>query len=224
MKKSHDALARHSRFVPLIKKYGPPELRRGHAPFQALCRAIIYQQISGSAAASIYTRFVALFGITVITPLDWKSKKTQKFPTPEEVLATSPSRMRSAGLSAQKIAYIRDLALKFSNGTIPAKKLAGMQSEDIVALLTQVKGIGVWTVHMFLIFTLNRPDILPTGDLGIRKGFQELYNLRSLPTHTQMEQLARDWREHASAASWYLWRIADEKKPTKKTVPKKRRP
>ena len=224
MRHSAHPLSHHPRFAPLVKKHGLPQLRHGRAPFQALCRAIIYQQISGSAAGSIYKKFVAVFGIAVTLPLDWKSKKTQAFPTPEEVLATPLSRMRTAGLSAQKASYIQDLARKFSDGSITPRKLSRMKNDDIVETLTQVKGIGVWTVHMFLIFTLNRPDILPTGDLGIRKGFQKLYALRTLPTHTEMERLAKEWREHASAASWYLWRIADEQKPVaKKSALKKRR-
>ncbi|TSC86448.1 MAG: DNA-3-methyladenine glycosylase II [Parcubacteria group bacterium Gr01-1014_8] len=124
----------------------------------------------------------------------------------------SPARLRSAGLSKQKVAYLKDLAKKFSDGTIRHRSLNKMRSDEIVAHLTQVKGIGVWTVHMFLIFSLNRPDVLPTGDLGVRKGFQILYQLDSLPTPEEMEQLAKPWREHASIASWYLWRVADEEK------------
>ena len=132
-----------------------------------------------------------------------------RFPSPEMVCAMPLGRMRTAGLSGQKASYIKDLAEKFTDGTIKHRSLHKMESADIVEHLTQVKGIGVWTVHMFLIFTLNRPDVLPTGDLGIRKGFQILYKLRDLPDHAQMEQLAKGWRAHASTASWYLWRVAD---------------
>lgn len=176
-----------------------PDLRRGRNPFQALVRSIIHQQVSGAAAETIRARFVALF-------------PKGKFPTPLMVREMPLSKMRAAGLSGQKASYIKDLALKFADGTIKHKSLHKMESIDIVDHLTQVKGIGVWTVHMFLIFTLNRPDVLPTGDLGIRKGFRTLYKLKDLPDHAQMEKLARPWRAHASLAAWYLWRVADKAK------------
>ncbi len=203
-------LSKHPLFKPLVKKYGRPTLKRGRTPFQALCRAIIYQQISGKAAGSIYAKFVALFGIAMKTPIDWESRAASRFPTPEAVLSMPESSLRSAGLSSQKIAYIRDLAQKFSDGSVPHKKLSRMPNDEIVAVLTEIKGIGVWTVQMFLIFTLNRLDVLPTGDLGIQKGFMVLYKMKSLPAPRTMERLAKDWREHASVASWYLWRVADD--------------
>ena len=199
------ALKKDKVFAPLIKKYGPPELKRGGNPFQALVRSIVYQQLSGKAAATILARFIALF----------PKVPKGKFPTPEAITAMSTAKMRAAGLSGQKVSYIKDLALKFSDGTIKRYSLHRMATVELIEHLIQVKGIGVWTVHMFLIFTLNRPDVLPTGDLGIRKGFQVLYQLKSLPDHKKMELLARDWREHATVASWYLWRLADEKKTVK---------
>lgn len=202
-------LSNDIRFSRLIQKYGPPKLKRGRTPFQALARAIIYQQISGKAAAAIYKKFVGLFGIEVATPIDWESSHARKFPTPEAVLKMHVARLRTAGLSAQKVAYIKDLARKFADGSIPHKKLHRMSNEEITKALTAVKGVGVWTVQMFLIFTLNRPDVLPIGDLGIRRGFKIVYNLRSLPVPRTMERLARPWRAHASIASWYLWRAAD---------------
>lgn len=189
------------RFAPLIKKYGLPDLVRGKNPFQALVRSIIHQQVSGAAAETIHARFLALF-------------PRSTFPTPEAVRAMPLTKMRAAGLSGQKASYIKDLAEKFTDGTIKHRSLHKMETADLVVHLTQVKGIGVWTVHMFLIFTLNRPDVLPTGDLGIRKGFQSLYKLKDLPDHAQMEHLARHWRPHASVASWYLWRVANESKVT----------
>ena len=199
LEKSIAVLRRDKHFAPLIKKYGPPVLKRGRNPFQSLARAIIRQQISGKAADSIEARFVGLFG-------------GKRFPTPDEIVAVPLSKLRSAGLSGQKASYIKDLAEKFTDGTIKHRSLNKMQSEEIIEHLLQVKGIGVWTTHMFLIFTLNRPDILPTGDLGIRKGFQMVYGLKSLPDHKKMELLAKPWRAHASLASWYLWRVADEVK------------
>ena len=104
---------------------------------------------------------------------------------------------------------MRDAAKKFLDGTINPRKFAKMSSQEITDHLVQIKGVGVWTAHMLLIFTLLRPDILPTGDLGIRKGFQKVFRLRSMPDHKRMEKLARGWREHASVASWYLWRVVD---------------
>jgi DNA-3-methyladenine glycosylase II len=205
-------LKKHAAFKPLIRKHGPPKLRRGKNAFQALARAIIYQQISGKAAISIYRRFVGLFGIALPETVDWEKPLARKFPSPQEILDIPVEQLRAAGLSTQKISYLKDLALKFSDGTIDAARLNRMKSEDIVAHLTQIKGVGKWTAQMFLIFTLNRPDILPVGDLGIRKGFQILYKLRSLPSPTKMEKLAKDWREHASVACWYLWRVADGEK------------
>lgn len=193
------ALKKDKVFGPLIKKHGLPALKRGTNVFEALVRSIVYQQLSGKAAATIYGRFRALFA-------------SKKFPTPEEVSKVPFEKLRSVGLSNQKASYILDLAQKFSDGTVQHKKLARMGNEEIVEHLTQVKGVGVWTVHMFLMFTLNRPDVLPVGDLGIKKGFQIVYGLRKLPEAKHMEKLAASWRPHATTACWYLWRAADEKK------------
>src|SRR3989344_5074854 len=190
------SLRRDVRFAPLIKKHGPPGLTRGKNHFQALVRSIIHQQVSGAAAQTIHARFLALF-------------QKGKSPTPEMVRAIPLEKMRAAGLSGQKASYIKDLAEKLSDGTIKHSALHTMESADIGAHLTQVKGIGVWSVHMFLIFTLNRLDVLPTGDLGIRKGFQLLFKLKGLPDHEEMERLSRAWRPHASTPSWYLWRVSD---------------
>ncbi len=184
------------RFRPLIQTHGRPDLERGKNPFQALVRAIIYQQISGKTASAILVRFIDLFG-------------GKKFPTAKEVCAIRTQKLRRAGLSPQKAMYIKDLAKKFLDGTVRHRSFRRMTNDEIISHLVQVKGIGVWTAHMFLIFTLQRPDVLPTGDLGIQKGFQSVYKLQKLPDHKKMEELARPWRAHASAASWYLWRAAD---------------
>jgi len=211
MQTSISTLKRHKHFAPLIKKHGKPALDWGRPglnnPFRSLLRSIIYQQVSGAAAASILKKFVALFG-------------GKKFPKPAEVLKTRNAKLRSAGLSPQKIKYVKDLAKKFSDGTIRPRSLSKMNNDEVIEHLVKVKGIGVWTAHMFLIFTLNRPDILPTGDLGIQKGFQIMYGLKKLPSPEQMEKLAKPWRKHASYASWYLWRVADEAKV--KNTPKRK--
>lgn len=205
LKESIKALEQDKYFKPLVKKHGAPETSRyfptARGIFHALIRSIIYQQISGKAARSIHTKFISLF--------------PRKNPTPEAILELSDAKLRSAGLSSQKVVYIRDLAQKFGDGTIRARAVPKMTTEEIVKHLVQIKGVGEWTVHMLLIFTLNRGDVLPTGDLGIRKGFQIVYGLKNLPNQKQMERLAEPWRAHASAASWYLWRAADGAKGKK---------
>src|SRR3990167_8897045 len=201
MQKSISALKKDKRFAKLIKKHGIPDLKWGRVglknSFRALVRSIIYQQVSGSAASSILKKFIKLFG---------------RFPKPVDVKKVSVSKLHSAGLSSQKVKYIKDLAKKFLDGTIKHRSLRKTDNGEVIKHLIQVKGIGAWTAHMFLIFTLNRPDILPTGDLGIQKGFKLLYGLKNLPDHDKMEQLAKPWRAHASYDSWYLWRLADEDK------------
>ena len=191
------ALLRDKKLAAVVKKHGPLDLTRYHSKqrgiFHALLRSIVYQQISGKAAASILSRVEALYP---------KGK-----PTPKLVLKTPSGKLRTAGLSAQKVAYVKDLAKKFLDGTVDERLFPDMTSAEIIEHLVQVKGIGVWTAHMLLIFTLYRPDILPVGDLGIRKGFQLVYGLRVLPDAKKMEMLARAGGE---AASWYLWRVADE--------------
>ena len=186
-------------FAPLIKKYGRPPEREHRTVFQSLVRSIIYQQVTGKAAAAIMARFVALY-------------PGEAFPSPLHVRDTSIETLRSAGLSGQKAAYIKDLAEKCTDGTIDEALLPTMTNDEVIEHLVRVKGIGEWTAHMFLITTLERLDVLPVGDLGIQKGFKALYKLRQLPTPKKMEQLARPWRPFASIASWYLWRVADDAK------------
>lgn len=187
--------------APWVEKFGAPDLSRYHGRigiFEALLRSIIYQQVSGHAARAIHGRVLALY--------------PRKRPTPALVLSTSDAKLRTAGLSAQKVVYVKDLAQKFADGEINVRKFPQMTSEEIIEHLVAVKGIGTWTAHMLLIFTLQRLDILPTGDLAIRKGFQVVYKLKKEPTHAQMEKLATRWRAHASIASWYLWRVIDDTK------------
>lgn len=169
--------------------------------FSAILRSIISQQISTSAAKAIHGRFLELF--------------PKSGPTPDLILKAPARKLRAAGLSMQKITFMRDTARKFKGGMIDPRKFPPMSSQEIIDHLVQIRGVGIWTAHMLLIFTLYRPDILPTGDLGIRKGFQVVYRLRRLPSHAHMERLAKPWREHASIASWYLWRVADESKAAK---------
>lgn len=197
-------LKRDKKLAPFIKKFGPPELARHHkdspSVFEALLRSIVYQQLSGHAARAIHARVLALF--------------PKNNPTPEALLKLSAKKLRGAGLSTQKVAYVRDLARKCIDGTIDPKRFPKLSSREIIEHLTAVKGVGEWTAHMVLIFTLERLDILPTGDLGIKKGFQAVYKLRKLPTKKEMENIAANWRGHESLASWYLWRAADAKGST----------
>ena len=142
-------------------------------------------------------RFVALFPNT-------------KFPAPEAVLKIKVEKLRAAGLSGQKASYLKDLAAKFKDGTINPKLFKKMNDADIIAHVVAVKGIGEWTAQMFLMFTLHRPDVLPTGDLGVQKGFMRLFKLRAKPSPAQMERLARVWAGHRTLACMYLWRLVDE--------------
>ena len=192
-----------------IKNFGPLWFRRKHTKdaFQALCESIIYQQLSGKAAGTILKRFVALFPNT--KPASPKTSSRGGVPTPEQVLKIKTEKLRTAGLSGQKASYLKDLARKFKDGTINPKLFRKMSDQEIIDHVVAVKGIGEWTAHMFLMFTLGRPDVLPVGDLGIQKGFQKLFKLRAKPKPAHMERLARNWAGHRTLASMYLWRYVD---------------
>ncbi|HEV7449694.1 MAG TPA: DNA-3-methyladenine glycosylase [Candidatus Paceibacterota bacterium] len=181
-----------------VIKHGAITHRRKHAggAFQSLAEAIIFQQLSGKAAGTILKRFVALFPGT-------------KFPTPEQVLKVKTEELRTAGLSGQKSGYLKDLSQKFKEGTINPKLFNRMSDAEITEHVVAVKGIGEWTAHMFLMFTLHRPDVLPVGDLGIQKGFQKLFKLRTRPSPAKMEKLAKQWAGHRTLACMYLWRYVD---------------
>ena len=163
--------------------------------FLSLARAVIGQQISTKAGNAIYTKFLALFD--------------GRKPTPEQFLTFNIGQLRSAGISPQKAGYLKDLADKFVDGTINHKKFLQMPDAEVKAHLLQVKGIGPWTADMFLIFALNRPDILPVGDLGTRKGFQKAFNLKSLPTESQMLKLAEPHAGSRTELTLHLWGILD---------------
>lgn len=170
-------------------EYGPPE-------FHSLAESILYQQLNGKAAATIMDRFVALAG----DPL-----------TPEGILKLSDEQLRGVGLSKQKSSYLRDLAEKTSSGLLDFSCLAEMPDAEVIAHLTQVKGIGLWTAQMFLMFTLRRPDVLPTGDYGVQAAIKKHYRKRKLPKPQEMEKIARRWAPYRSVACWYLWRSLDIK-------------
>ncbi|MEK9164973.1 MAG: DNA-3-methyladenine glycosylase [Chloroflexota bacterium] len=189
-------LRRDPHLAPLIAAYGAPQFRPKPNAFRALTESIVYQQISGSAADAIFNRFLDLF-------------PKRRFPKPAELLAIPLPRLRVAGLSIQKATYILDLAAKFLDGTIQPHRFPQMTDEEISDHLIQVKGIGPWTADMFLMFALNRPDVLPVGDLAIRQGFKKLFRLRKEPAPERMQILAGPWRPYRTVASWYLWRVVD---------------
>jgi DNA-3-methyladenine glycosylase II len=170
-------------------EYGPPE-------FHSLAEAIIYQQLHGKAAVTIFNRFTALAG----KPL-----------TPEGILKLTDQQLRSVGLSKQKSAYVKDLAAKTASGLLDFSKLHEMPDDEVIKHLTQVKGIGVWTAQMFLMFSLKRPDILPTGDYGVQAAMKKHYRKRKMPKPKDMEKIARAWAPYRSVACWYLWRSLDIK-------------
>jgi DNA-3-methyladenine glycosylase II len=173
------------------------EFTPSRSPFHSLMRAITYQQLSGKAAATIHGRVVALF------PAD-------RGPHPELLLELPDAALRGAGLSRNKLLALKDLAAKALDGTVPEMRaLKALEDEDIIERLTQVRGVGRWTVEMLLIFTLGRPDVLPVTDLGIRKGFQRTHGMRRLPAYSTLERAGRAWAPYRSIASWYLWRVAD---------------
>lgn len=184
------------RFAPLIEAHGPPQFSRTRNSFRSLARAIVYQQISGTAARAIYRRFLDLF-------------EGSHFPTPEAVAALSVDELREAGLSRQKATYIREVALAFVDRRIVPRRFNRMSNAEISEVLTAVKGIGQWSADMFLMFALDRPDVLPVGDLGVQKGMARFLGLRELPTPDKMIARAEPWRPHRSAASWYMWRVID---------------
>jgi len=176
----------------LMREHGPCGLAaRHHAdPFKALVRAIVGQQLSTKAAATIFARFEALY---------------PSFPTPGHVIATPDEQLRRVGLSSQKLGYLRDLCERIESGVLPLAALDAMDDQSVVDTLTQVKGIGRWTAEMFLIFRLMRPDVLPVGDLGIVKAVQRAYKLRKVPSADRLTRIGEAWRPYRSVACWYLW-------------------
>jgi 3-methyladenine DNA glycosylase/8-oxoguanine DNA glycosylase len=179
----------------IIDRVGPYKIQYREPVFHTLVRSIVYQQLHGKAALTIYTRLV-------------EAAKADPL-TPESILRLRPARMRAVGLSAQKLAYIRQLARMTRDGEVDFGLCRQMDDKQVVEHLTRVKGVGVWTVHMFLIFALRRRDVLPTGDLGVRAAMKKAYSLQELPTPAEMERIATAWKPYCSVASWYLWRSLD---------------
>jgi len=177
---------------PLFDTYETPVLSIGQNYFWSLCRSIIYQQLSGKAAKSIADRFIGLY-------------KNNEYPNPQEVLNTDVKALRSIGLSGAKAGYIHNIARAFVDDVIQFDHFSYISDSDIKDQLIKIKGIGPWTVEMFLIFTLNRPDIFPATDLGIQKGYQRYYRLETLPKPYDMIEKAKQWRPYRSVVTLYLW-------------------
>ena len=193
-----DILKKDKNMKVLIKKFGRPDFNQGQDYFQSLLRSIVFQQLSGKAAQTIYERLVSLIPKT-------------SYLCPNEILKLNKDEMRKAGLSFQKINYVRNLADYFENNSLQKKDVEEMTDEEISKELIKIKGIGQWTVDMFLMFTLNRADILPYKDLGIQKGIMKILNMKNLPSKKEMENCSREWRPYRTIACWYLWRLADDK-------------
>jgi DNA-3-methyladenine glycosylase II len=192
--KASRTLARRDPVIAaLVRKYGECGLgRRQHTdPFAALVQAIISQQLSTRAASTIAGRFRDLFG--------------EAFPSAADVDCVPDDRLRAVGLSAQKISYLRDLCRCIQEGSLPLQQLHELDDEAVIEALVAVKGIGRWTAEMFLMFRLQRPDVLPVGDLGIVKAVQKQYRLRKTPTADRLQRIGETWRPYRSVACWYLW-------------------
>ena len=198
-----EALDHLSRVDPvmrrLIRRHGPcglkPERRR--SPFQSLVQAVAHQQLHGTAAGNILARFKRLF-------------PGRRFPRPADLATVTDEQLRACGFSFAKIRAIRDLAEKTLAGVVPTgREMARLPDEEIIARLTEVRGVGRWTAEMLLIFQLGRPDVLPVDDFGVRNGFRLAYGRRALPTPKEIRKFGERWRPHGTTAAWYLWRAAD---------------
>jgi DNA-3-methyladenine glycosylase II len=178
----------------VIERVGPyrPRPQSEGEHLDHLIRAIVYQQLAGAAAATIHGRLLALYG--------------NRAPTPAQLLATRPARLRRAGLSPQKLGYLKDLARKVASGAVPLDTLPERDDTAVIEALTEIKGVGTWTAQMFLMFRLGRLDVLPVLDLGIQKAMRHAYGLRGMPSPARMEKIAAPWRPYRTVACWYLWR------------------
>lgn len=198
----YDAVAARRRLMTsdavmraIVKRVGRYTLEVRGEPYESLLRAILYQQLAGAAAAAIERRLLAHFGARV--------------PAPAELLRLTDDDFRAAGVSRQKAGYMRSLAEHFASGALDNRKIRRAPDDEVIEMVTQIKGIGRWTADMLLLFCLGRSDVLPVGDLGIRSSMRAAYGLDALPTAAEMEAIAEPWRPYRSAGSWYLWRRSD---------------
>jgi DNA-3-methyladenine glycosylase II len=180
----------------IIERVGPCRMEFGPPEFHSLAEAIVYQQLNGKAAVTIFKRFAALAGEPLV---------------PERILKLTDAQLRSVGLSKQKSSYLKDMARRAARGELDFSRLPEMTDDEVIKHLTQVKGVGVWTAHMFLMFTLRRPNVLPTGDYGIQMAIKKHYKKRKMPKPEMMAKIAKSWEPYRSVACWYLWRSLDIK-------------
>ena len=185
------------RFGTLIDEFGEPDFELQDNYFKSLVRSIIYQQLSGKSAFAIYSRYLQLFNST-------------EFPSPQQVIAIPDSHYTSIGLSRQKTCYIKEISQAFFNKEIVPENIPKMKDDEVRKQFIKIKGIGPWTIDMFLMFTLNRPDILPVNDLGIQKGFKLFFRLNELPDKNFMVEKAKNWKPFRTIACWYLWKLVDD--------------
>jgi DNA-3-methyladenine glycosylase II len=185
------------RLAPVIERHGAPSIAPRRDPVKSLARAIVGQQLSGAAASTIWNRVLALY-------------PRKRFPGAAAILATPDADLRAAGLSGAKTAAIKDLARHVIEKRLVPARLPRATDAQILEMLLSVRGIGPWSVDMFLMFSLARPDVLPVGDLGVRKGMQRHFRLRALPDAPRMLALAAPWQPYRTAAAWYMWRITEE--------------
>jgi DNA-3-methyladenine glycosylase II len=183
----------------LIRRAGPftPRPERGRSPYESLLRSVAHQQLTGNAARTILGRFCALY-------------EGNRYPLPDELIATPDERLRGVGFSRAKAASLKDIAAKTLDGTIPERRaLARLSDEAIIERLTEARGVGRWTVEMFLMFTLGRPDVLPVDDYGIQNGYRLAYGKRRLPKPQVLARFGERWAPYRTTAAWYLWRAVE---------------
>ncbi len=185
----------------LIDECGPYPPRSPGDPYEALIRSIMFQQLAGAAASAILARLLSLFG------------SDERYPTPEELLATTDEQFRAAGVSRQKAGYLRDLAQQLQDGRLDLRTLAASEDAEVIERLTVVRGVGEWTAQMFLMFQLGRLDVLPVGDLGVRRGMQVAYGLDDTPSPAEAMAIGEPWSPYRSVGAWYMWRAADIRTP-----------
>jgi DNA-3-methyladenine glycosylase II len=181
----------------LIDRVGKFDWRRREDPYLALVRAILFQQLAGPAASAIMRRFFGYYGDEDIAP------------SPKQILETTDEQLRSVGVSRQKAGYLRDLALHIVEGRLDLEAMPGLSEEEVTKQITAVKGLGEWSAHMFLMFHLGRPDVMPVGDLGVRNGMKIVYGLEEPPTPKDALKIGEPWAPYRSVGSWYMWRASE---------------
>lgn len=189
------------KLAEVIDRVGAYNAPRRSDPYAALVRAILFQQLAGAAANAIQRKFFALYG------------DDGEPPSPPQILETTDDQFRGAGISRQKMGYLRDLAAHVADGRLRLDELPALSDTEVIEHVTAVKGLGEWSAHMFLMFHLGRPDVLPVGDLGVRHGMRITYGLPELPTPKQAVEIGAPWAPYRSVGSWYMWRASEPVAP-----------